>query len=69
LKDLYDDLTQSVAVGDKVEAMILDMNDGMGNVVLSKIKVDEIAAFDVAEEKFNSQEILDGKITKIVKAV
>jgi 4-hydroxy-3-methylbut-2-enyl diphosphate reductase len=67
LKDLYDDLTQSVAVGDKVEAMILDMNDGMGNVVLSKIKVDEIAAFDVAEEKFNSQEILDGKITKIVK--
>ena len=67
LLDLYSDLTTTVAVGDQVEAMILDMNDGMGNVVLSKIKVDEIIAYQEAEEKFNAKETLEGKITKIVK--
>lgn len=65
--DLYTDLPSTVAIGDEVEAMITDMNDGSGNVVLSKIKVDEIAALEVTEEKFKANETLKGKIVKVVK--
>lgn len=67
LLDLYNDLTGIAAIGDKVKAMIIDMNDGTGNVALSKIKVDEIEAYDEAEKKFDSKETIKGKITKIVK--
>ncbi|MFA0815659.1 MAG: bifunctional 4-hydroxy-3-methylbut-2-enyl diphosphate reductase/30S ribosomal protein S1 [Anaerofustis sp.] len=67
LLDLYNDLTNIAAIGDKVDAMVVDMNDGMGNIVLSKIRVDEIAAFEEAEKKFNEKETINGKITKIVK--
>lgn len=67
LMDLYTDLPSTVAVGDEVEAMITDMNDGIGNVVLSKIKVDEIAAMKITEEKFTAKETLNGKIVKVVK--
>ncbi len=67
LMDLYTDLPSTVAIGDEVEAMITDMNDGIGNVVLSKIKVDEIAAMKVTQEKFESKETLPGKIVKVVK--
>ena len=67
LLDLYNDLTNIAAIGDKIEAMVLDMNDGMGNIVLSKIKVDEIAAYQEAEKKFNDKETITGKISKIVK--
>ena len=65
--DLYTDLPSTVAIGDEVEAMITDMNDGTGNVALSKIKVDELEALNVTKEKFESKETLKGKIVKVVK--
>ncbi len=65
--DLYTDLPSTVAIGDEVEAMVTDMNDGNGNIVLSKIKVDEIAALETTEEKFKANETLKGKIVKVVK--
>lgn len=65
--DLYTDLPSTVAIGDEVEAMITDMNDGTGNVVLSKIKVDELEALNVTKEKFESKETIKGKIVKVVK--
>jgi 4-hydroxy-3-methylbut-2-enyl diphosphate reductase len=65
--DLYSDLPSIAAIGDQVTAMVTDMNDGTGNVVLSKIKFDEIEAFNEAENKFKNGESLDAKITKIVK--
>lgn len=67
MKDLYESLTSVVAIGDKVEAMITEMNDGTGNVALSKLKVDEMAAINVVGEKFEAKELVKGKITKIVK--
>ena len=67
LMDLYSELTSIAAVGDEVEAMVIDTNDGTGNVALSKLKVDEIAAQKIAEEKYNSAETIKGKIIKIVK--
>jgi 4-hydroxy-3-methylbut-2-enyl diphosphate reductase len=67
LMDLYSELTSIAAVGDKVEAMIIDTNDGTGNVSLSKLKVDEIAAQKEIEAKYESKETIHGKIIKIVK--
>lgn len=67
LMDLYSELTGIAAVGDKVEAMIIDTNDGTGNVSLSKLKVDEIAAQKEIEAKYESKETVHGKIIKIVK--
>lgn len=65
--DVTTELPSTVAIGDEVEAMVTDMNDGTGNVVLSKLKVDEIAALSVTQEKFEAKETLKGKIIKVVK--
>lgn len=67
MKDLYAKLPECAAIGDTVEAMIIEMNDGTGNVALSKLKVDEMTAVNEAGEKFKSKETVKGKITKIVK--
>ena len=67
VQDLYTDLPTTVAMGDEVDAMITDMNDGVGNVILSKLKVDEMEAVKVIQEKFESGETLKGKVVKVVK--
>ncbi|WP_290770567.1 bifunctional 4-hydroxy-3-methylbut-2-enyl diphosphate reductase/30S ribosomal protein S1 [Anaerofustis sp.] len=67
LYDLMEDLTTKAAKGDKVKVMVMKMNDGTGNVSLSKIKVDELSALDEAKEKFDSKETVNAKITKVVK--
>lgn len=67
LYDLYNDLPDLVAKGDKVKAMIVQMNDGAGNVLLSKIKLDEIEALNEIEAKFENKETVVGKVTKIIK--
>lgn len=67
LYDLMEDLTTKAAKGDKVKVMVMRMNDGTGNVSLSKIKVDELSALDEAKEKFESKETVNAKITKVVK--
>ncbi|MCQ4794391.1 bifunctional 4-hydroxy-3-methylbut-2-enyl diphosphate reductase/30S ribosomal protein S1 [Anaerofustis stercorihominis] len=67
LYDLMEDLTSKAAKGDKVKVMVMKMNDGTGNVSLSKIKVDELGALDEAKEKFDSKETVKAKITKVVK--
>jgi 4-hydroxy-3-methylbut-2-enyl diphosphate reductase len=66
--DLYNvDLPSIAAIGDTIEAMVVDMNDGTGNVELSKIKVDEIEAYKEAEVKFENKETVKGRVSKIVK--
>ena len=65
--DLYNELKSIVAIGDKIDAMVMEMNDGTGNVSLSKLKVDEIGAYKEAGVKFEEKATLAGKITRIVK--
>ena len=67
LYDLMEDLTTKAAKGDKVKVMVMRMNDGTGNVSLSKIKVDELSALDEAKDKFEAKETVSAKITKVVK--
>lgn len=67
LYDLYEDLTTKAAKGDKVKVMVTAMNDGTGNVALSKIKVDEINALEETKAKFDLGETINAKVTKVVK--
>jgi 4-hydroxy-3-methylbut-2-enyl diphosphate reductase len=60
-------LTDLIKVGDKVEAMVLSLNDGEGNVVLSKKRVEDKKAAERLNSAFESQEVLYGKIIKSIK--
>ncbi len=65
--DLYEDLMRHAAIGDKHKVMILSTNDGAGNYVLSKLKVEELNAKEELQKKFENGEILTGKIVKAIK--
>ena len=67
LLDLYEDLLRHAAVGDKHNVMILATNDGAGNYVLSRIKVQEKEAKEELQKKFEKDEVLTGKIIKAIK--
>ncbi len=67
LLDLYEDLLRHAAVGDKHNVMILATNDGAGNYVLSRIKVQEREAKEELQRKFEKDEVLTGKIIKAIK--
>jgi len=53
--------------GDEIESLVVRVNDGDGNVLLSRKRIDDLKKFDVIEELFNSKEIVTGKIVEIVK--
>lgn len=53
--------------GDEIEAMIVKINDGEGNVLLSKKKVDSIRGFELVEEAFKNKTPIEVVIKEIVK--
>jgi 4-hydroxy-3-methylbut-2-enyl diphosphate reductase len=53
--------------GKEIEALIVKINDGEGNVSLSKKKVDSIRGFELAEEAFKNGTPIDAVIKEIVK--
>lgn len=60
-------LNDIIQVGDKIEVMILSLNDGEGNVIASKQRVDRKKATEKIKGAFENEEMLDGTITKSVK--
>ena len=65
--DPSDKISDIVKVGDKIEVFIVRVNDGEGNVQLSKRKVDFIKGWEEIEDAYNNKEILTGKVVQIVK--
>jgi len=61
------DLTQLAKPGDVFEVAVLRVNDGDGNVVVSKRKVDAQANFKHLEQAFNDKTPLPGKVADVVK--
>ena len=61
------DPAEHVKSGDQVEVFVIRVNDGDGNVLLSKKKVDSQHNYDELEAAFSSGEPLDGKILDVVK--
>lgn len=61
------DLRTLVKVGDDIEVSVLSINDGDGNVVLSKKAVDAEKNWHKIEDAFNSRIAVDGTIRQVVK--
>ena len=53
--------------GKEIEALIVKINDGEGNVSLSKRKVDSIRGFEIVEEAFKNRTPIEILIKEIVK--
>lgn len=60
-------LASEVSVGDEIEVFVIKVNDGDGNVVLSKKRLEMNKGFDELEEAFNNKTVLKGKIIDIIK--
>ncbi|WP_082380185.1 bifunctional 4-hydroxy-3-methylbut-2-enyl diphosphate reductase/30S ribosomal protein S1 [Neofamilia massiliensis] len=53
--------------GDEIEVYVLKMDDGDGNVLLSHKRVQRLKNWDVVEEKFNNEEIVDAIVNEVTK--
>ena len=60
-------LTEIAKPGDVIEVFVVRVNDGEGNVIVSKKKVDSQANIHKLEAAFNDKTPLPGKITELVK--
>ncbi|MTI70241.1 MAG: bifunctional 4-hydroxy-3-methylbut-2-enyl diphosphate reductase/30S ribosomal protein S1 [Firmicutes bacterium] len=59
--------TEIINVGDEIEVYIIKLDDGEGNVILSKKRVDTIKGLENIEELYNNAEIVEAKVVEIVK--
>ncbi|MFV0504507.1 MAG: bifunctional 4-hydroxy-3-methylbut-2-enyl diphosphate reductase/30S ribosomal protein S1 [Lachnospirales bacterium] len=57
-----------VSIGDKIEVYIVQLNDGEGNVKLSKKRVDSQKHLNALEEYYTNQTVVKGKIVELVKS-
>lgn len=55
-----------LSVGDEIEVLILRLDDGDGNVILSKKRVDTVKSWDEIEEIFKNQSNVNAKVIEIV---
>ena len=60
------DLTQAVSVGDKLDAKVLKLNDGDGQVVLSYKRPAQDRGNKMLEEAFENGTVLKGKVIKVL---
>ena len=56
-----------VALGDEIEALVLQKEDKEGRLVLSKKRAEYERAWNAVEEKFNSGETVEGEVIEVVK--
>lgn len=61
------DLTTVVSVGDTMEAKVLKVNDGEGQVLLTYKRLAAEKGSKRLEEAFNSQEVLTAKVTQVLE--
>ncbi|WP_051212689.1 S1 RNA-binding domain-containing protein [Butyrivibrio fibrisolvens] len=72
LEDLSDDphfsIRNDIHAGDKISATIKRMDDGRGNILLSKKKANKVLAWDRLKELLESKEVVSVKVSEAVKA-
>ena len=56
-----------VKVGDEIELLIMRTNDQEGTIMLSKKRVDAIKIWDEISAAKDSEEVLSGKVTEVIK--
>lgn len=71
LAELTDDQTlrpeDIVKKGDEIDLVVVRVNDVEGTVMLSKKRFDAIAGYERVCAAVDTQEVLDGKVTEVVK--
>lgn len=55
----------SIKIGDEIEVFIVRVNDGEGNVMLSKKRVDSIRSIDTIEEAYENKTPVTGKVVEV----
>ncbi|MCR5715860.1 MAG: 30S ribosomal protein S1 [Lachnospiraceae bacterium] len=60
------DLTEAVKVGDEIDAIVLKVNDGDGQVSLSYKRLAADRGNKRIEEAFNNKEVLTAKVTEVL---
>ncbi|MCL2285096.1 MAG: 30S ribosomal protein S1 [Firmicutes bacterium] len=65
--DQTTELSELAKPGDTIDVWVLRVNDGDGNVVCSKKKVDSQAGLKSLEAAFNDKTVLHGKVVDVVK--
>lgn len=70
ISELTDDPSVSpediVKVGDEIEVFVVRVDDGEGNVLLSKKKLDSIKGWEMIESSFNNKATVKGKVIEVV---
>lgn len=61
------DLKEILNIGDKIKVYVVKVNDGEGNVVLSKKKVDEFLVWDELTDALKNNTNFEVKVSEIVK--
>lgn len=65
--DTSADLTELVKPGEEIEVYVSRVNDGEGNVLLSKKRLDSQKGWAYIEEAFNTQTPIRGKFVDVIK--
>ena len=65
--DTITPLAELVKPGDEFDVFIVRVNDGDGNVVCSKRKLDSQAGYKILEQAFEDKTPIAGKITEIIR--
>ena len=61
------DPSEIVALGDEIEALVLQKEDKEGRLILSKKRAEYERAWNRVEEKFNAGENVEGEVIEVVK--
>jgi len=54
-----------IKIGEEIEVFVVRVNDGEGNVLLSKKKVDSMKSMDLLEEAFKNKTPVSGKVVEV----
>lgn len=66
-KNADEDLTNMFKIDDEISVYIMDINDGEGNVLLSKIKADEILIWKEIKKDYKDKKVFEVIPSEIVK--
>ncbi len=59
--------SNEVSVGDEIEVFVVRVNDGDGNVLLSKKRIESMKGMDDLQKAFDEKTVVEGKVTEVVK--
>ena len=59
--------SKEVNLGDEIEVFVVRVNDGDGNVLLSKKRIESMKGMDDLQKAFDDKAAVEGKVTEVVK--